>query len=99
MGCAQPFLMANRVNLFYIIHCLPPDEVRGVRVEASTGAGLAYYEAGVFHVRLEPLSSQTRFEALTLALHETNPGHHLQYTVAGQQQGLPDFIKRPLFHR
>ena len=70
-----------------------------MRVEASRGAGLAYYEAGVFHVRLEPLSSQTRFEALTLALHETNPGHHLQYTVAGQQHGLPDFIKRPLFHR
>ena len=70
-----------------------------MRVEESSTGALAYYENGVFSVRLEPLDSQTKFEGVTLALHEANPGHHLQASTAKMQRHMPEFMKHPIFHR
>merc|ERR1712150_81340 len=41
----------------------------------------------------------TKFEALTLTLHEANPGHHLQFTLQKSKKNVPKFIQRPFFDR
>ena len=41
----------------------------------------------------------SRFEGMTLTLHEANPGHHLQDAVTKSLSDVPEFMKYPMFHR
>jgi len=75
------------------------EEALTVRVQEGITSATAYYDNGVFYARLEPLNSQTRFEGMTLTLHEANPGHHLQDAVTKSQRNVPEFMKYPMFHR
>ena len=60
---------------------------------------ISLFRPGVFYVNLNPLESQKKFEAVTLTLHEGNPGHHFQFVFNKQQKDLPRFMANPLFTR
>ena len=57
------------------------------------------FRPGVFYVNLNPLESQKKFEAVTLTLHEGNPGHNFQFVFNKQQKDLPRFMANPMFTR
>ena len=87
---------------------LPTDAVSSLLVSAAPSGGpQAYYESGsqdgsrpgVFYVNLNPLESQKKYEAVTLSLHEGNPGHNYQMVFNKQQKDLPRFMANPLFTR
>jgi uncharacterized protein (DUF885 family) len=74
-------------------------EVRELEAyRAESGAG-AYYQApsadgsrpGVFLVNTHDLRSQPKFGMETLSLHEAAPGHHFQWTIQRELEGLPRF--------
>merc|ERR1712088_482318 len=84
------------------------DAVSSLMVSAAPSGGpQAYYESGsqdgsrpgVFYVNLNPLESQKKYEAVTLSLHEGNPGHNYQMVFNKQQKDLPRFMANPLFTR
>jgi uncharacterized protein (DUF885 family) len=75
-------------------------------VKAMEGAGTksapsAYYNNGSlaagtpgwFLVNTDDLKSRPKWEMEALALHESVPGHHLQYSLAQEIEGLPDWRK------
>ena len=52
------------------------------------------------HRKLENAIKPTfRFEAVTLSLHEGNPGHNYQFVFNKQQKDVPRFMANPMFHR
>jgi uncharacterized protein (DUF885 family) len=84
------------------------DAVSSLMVAAAPSGGPeAYYEngsqdgsrPGVFYVNLNPLESQKKYEAVTLSLHEGNPGHNYQFVFNKQQNDLPRFMANPMFTR
>lgn len=84
------------------------DAVSSLMVAAAPSGGPeAYYEngsqdgsrPGVFYVNLNPLESQKKYEAVTLTLHEGNPGHNYQFVFNKQQKDLPRFMANPMFTR
>merc|ERR1711971_46344 len=84
------------------------DAVSSLMVAAAPSGGPeAYYEngsqdgarPGVFYVNLNPLESQKKYEAVTLSLHEGNPGHNYQFVFNKQQKDLPRFMANPMFTR
>jgi uncharacterized protein (DUF885 family) len=84
------------------------DAVSSLMVAAAPSGGPeAYYEngsqdgsrPGVFYVNLNPLESQKKYEAVTLSLHEGNPGHNYQFVFNKQQSDLPRFMANPMFTR
>ena len=86
----------------------PIDAVSSLMVAAAPSGGPeAYYEngsqdgsrPGVFYVNLNPLESQKKYEAVTLTLHEGNPGHNYQFVFNKQQKDLPRFMANPMFTR
>jgi uncharacterized protein (DUF885 family) len=75
-------------------------------VKAMEGAGTksapsAYYMNGSlaaglpgwFLVNTYDLKSRPKWQMEALALHESVPGHHLQYALAAELEGLPDWRK------
>ena len=60
---------------------------------------ISLFRPGVFYVNLNPLESQKKFEAVTLTLHEGNPGHNFQFVFNKQQKDLPRFMANPMFTR
>ena len=64
------------------------------------GGGLAYYNAptvdgrrlGAFFLNTQNLKSNKKFEANSLTLHESNPGHHLQFSF-NKHSPLPIFLR------
>ena len=57
-----------------------------VKVAPDTGGPMAYYNEpsvdgrrkGAFYINLDNVAAWKRYEAMTLTLHEANPGHNLQ---------------------
>ena len=89
-------------------HAPTTDAVSSLLVEAAPSEGTgAYYEGGsqdgsrpgVFYVNLNPLESQKKYEAVTLSLHEGNPGHNYQFVFNKAQKDLPRFMANPMFTR
>lgn len=77
----------------------PKASVEVVRMqpfEEIGGAG-AYYRSpsldgtrpGRFHINLRDLSAISKFSMKTLVVHETVPGHHFQFALAQELEGLP----------
>jgi len=76
-------------------------EIKPVPVGKS---GLAYYEGanydktrkGAFYINTQNPDNFSPFEITTFTLHEGNPGHHLQLTVANNAKGLPIFATKSM---
>ena len=57
------------------------------------------YSGGNFVLKVNPLEAMTKYEAMSLAMHEANPGHHLEAVTRKSLKGVPDFIKHPMKER
>ncbi|MEM7349621.1 MAG: DUF885 domain-containing protein [Acidobacteriota bacterium] len=76
-------------------------EIRPVPEALEQTATGAYYNAGtpdgarpgIFYVNTYDLPSRTRPTMETLFLHEAIPGHHLQASLAQENDSLPDFMR------
>ena len=94
-------IIEQRINpkLKTVFH-KPPSEECEVREMPFDGPGGQYTppddngtRPGVFHVNLTCPSSIPRFGMTVLTLHEANPGHHMQFSIA-RQQTLPEFRRK-----
>ena len=54
--------------------------------------------AGQYFVNLHDLSSRPLYELPALGLHESVPGHHLQISLQGENEDLPDWRRFYYFH-
>ena len=76
-------------------------EIRPVPTALEKTAGGAYYNPGnadgsrpgVFYVNTHDLASRTNPTIETLFLHEAVPGHHLQASLAQENDALPAFMR------
>jgi len=97
-------IIENRINprILDLFHTEPQTKLEIVEVPPSTpDAPAAYYIAGTadgkrpgrLFVNTNKYDSQPRYEMISLSLHETNPGHHLQGSYMVESTGLPSFRK------
>ena len=76
-----------------------PCEVVRVPEHAEAHQTIAYYawpamdgsRPGRYYINLYAPETRPRYEAETLAFHESIPGHHLQIAIAQELDGLPAF--------
>ena len=66
---------------------LAPKYTAGRYVPAPVGGT----QAGIYWVNTYALNSRTLYTLESLTLHEAVPGHHLQFALAQELKGLPDF--------
>jgi uncharacterized protein (DUF885 family) len=82
---------------------LPKTDCVVVRMQEHEEAHstIAYYRQpaadgsrpGQYYINTSEPQTRPRYEAETLAYHESIPGHHLQIAIAAEQDGLPEFRK------
>ena len=103
-GLLQGFrdILENMVNphLLELFYDIPQAEliIQGVAESAADGPA-AFYIAGsldgkrpgVFYVNTYKFSSQPRYEMVSLAMHEANPGHHFQSSYQLEAENFPTF--------
>jgi uncharacterized protein (DUF885 family) len=76
-----------------------PYGVKAMEGPGTKSAPSAYYSNGSFSAGLPgwflvntyDLKSRPKWDMETLALHESVPGHHLQYALAEELEGLPEW--------
>jgi len=97
-------ILENRVNphLLEIFSSIPEAKllIKSVSESAKDGPA-AFYSAGsldgkrpgVFYVNTYKYASQPKYEMVTLAMHEANPGHHLQSSFQLEAESFPTFRK------
>lgn len=81
-----------------------PYGVKPVPSYSEKSAPTAYYQigspevgrAGYFFANTYDLKARPKWEMEALTLHEAVPGHHLQFAVAQELEGMPEFRKRAL---
>jgi uncharacterized protein (DUF885 family) len=74
-------------------------EIRAVDPALAETASIASYQAGspdgerpgIFWVNTHYLEAQATYATETLYLHEAEPGHHFQSSIAQELRGVPDF--------
>lgn len=98
---ATGIIGAMRARLSELFVTLPQADVvvKAVEPFRERSAGKAFYQRptadgthpGVFYVNLYDMRDMPRTEMEALAYHEGVPGHHMQITVAGEQDALPRF--------
>ena len=75
--------------------------VRAIDSYAADSAPAAYYMAGSvetgrpgwFCANTSNLPSRPKWQMAVLTLHESVPGHHLQFSLAQEQENVPEFRK------
>jgi len=97
-------IIENKIDghLLEIVHKKPSTALKIVGMPPSMAdAPAAFYTAGsldgsrpgVLYVNTNKFDSQPRYEMVSLSLHETNPGHHLQGSYSLAQGDWPIFRK------
>ena len=79
---------------------MPKSELEIVAKDSTT-APAAYYMQGTsdgkrpgrFYVNVSNLHQRPKYEMVALALHEGIPGHHLQGSLALEDEGIPAFLR------
>ena len=74
-------------------------EIKSVEAFRAASSAGAFYEPasedgsrpGVFYLNTSDLSRIPRYEMETLSLHEADPGHHFQLTIAQELKGIPRY--------
>ena len=101
--------IAKRIDpeLIKIFSKLPsiPYGVKAVPSYGEKSAPTAYYNEGsmkagrpgYFFANTYDLKSRPKWEMETLTCHEAVPGHHLQISIAQEQQNVPEFRKHSFF--
>ena len=95
-------IIHDRINpkLDTIFHSCPKSKLEITEVPVADYPA-AFYIAGTedgarpgkLFVNTFKFASQPRYEMVSLALHETNPGHHLQGSYMLEKEGMPQFRK------
>merc|ERR1719495_1763507 len=89
-------------KLLEIFHNKPKTALEIVPMPPSQSNGpAAFYSSGTpdgsrpgrLYVNTNQYSSQPRYEMVSLSLHESNPGHHLQGSYMLEHSGIPKFRK------
>jgi len=97
-------IIENKIegHLLEIFWKKPGSELQIVGMPPSMADGpAAFYTAGsldgsrpgTLYVNTNKFNSQPRYEMVSLSLHETNPGHHLQGSYMLEQEDWPMFRK------
>lgn len=76
-------------------------EIREIPADQSASSGWAYYQLGaadgsrpgVFYANVANLPARTTPRMTALFLHEGEPGHHFQGSVAQENESLPAFLR------
>jgi uncharacterized protein (DUF885 family) len=74
-------------------------EMRAVPAYQERTMATAYYQPatpdgsrpGVFYANTYDLKARPKYTMEALSIHEANPGHHFQTSIAGEQTDLPSF--------
>jgi uncharacterized protein (DUF885 family) len=82
-----------------------PYGVKALEGDGAKSAPAGYYNNGVqsaglpgwFLVNTYDLKSRPRWAMEALTLHESVPGHHLQYAIAQEQEDLPEWRKWDIY--
>lgn len=90
-------------RLFGVLPRLPYG-VKPVPSYSEKNAPTAYYQpgsaevgrAGYYFANTYNLKARPKWEMEALTLHEAVPGHHLQFAIAQELKGIPEFRKRAL---
>jgi len=95
-------IIHDRINpkLNTIFHSCPKSNLEITEVPVADYPA-AFYIAGTedgarpgkLFANTFKFASQPRYEMVSLALHETNPGHHLQGSYMLEKEGMPQFRK------
>jgi len=97
-------IIENQIDghLLEIFNKKPGSKLDIVAMPPSMSNGpAAFYTAGtpdgsrpgVLYVNTNKYNSQPKYEMMSLSLHETNPGHHLQGSFSLEQENWPMFRK------
>ncbi len=78
-----------------------PCIVKRIAAYEEADSPIAYYRPpaidgtrpGAYYVNTSEPATRPRYEAETLAFHESIPGHHVQIAIAQELTGLPEFRK------
>jgi uncharacterized protein (DUF885 family) len=85
------YLFGKLPRLTYGVRAVPdataPSETDAYYEQGSPAAG----RPGYLYVNTYKLDSRPKWEAEDTILHEGVPGHHLQFSLAQEMEGVPDF--------
>ena len=104
MADAAEIIATMDRRLDEVLNVRPRSPIVVKRVEAwrERSAGKAFYQRGspdgsrpgVYYANLYDMADMPRYQMEALAYHEGIPGHHLQNSIAMEQEDLPEFRRQ-----
>ncbi len=101
LDLAQRYIdgIAERLDELFVTKPTAALVVKPVEAYREKSAGKAFYETGspdgkrpgVYYANLYAMSEMPIYQAEALAYHEAIPGHHMQLSIAQEQETLPRF--------
>ena len=93
------------VDQYFNILPKAPLEVRAVEAWREETAPIAFYNRptpdgsrpGIYYVNLKDMTTKQKHEMETIAYHEGAPGHHFQFAIQQELEGVPMFQKFAFF--